>query len=190
MPSRMKQALFNILGDRIREAVVLDLFAGTGSLGLEAASRGARRVTMIEKNRKPYAVMETNTNKTHLREKCSVVLADAYRSCDVLSENADPFNIVFLDPPYAQSEDQSCKRKLAGMLTGLAQTGTVDSTSVIVLHVRAAEAAPDNLLPPLELIDFRRYGTGALIICRLKKTLAVSPDTMIESRNCPKETNR
>ncbi len=177
----MKHALFNILGDRIRGAAVLDLFAGTGSLGLEAASRGAKCVIMVEKNREPCAVMEKNAEKTHLREKCSILLADTYRMRNVLPRNAGPFSIVFLDPPYAQSEDQTRRLKLAKMLAGLARAGTMDSAAVIVLHVRAAAVGPDDLPPTLKMVDLRRYGTGLVMICRLEKTLADASDAVVES---------
>ena len=180
MPSRMKHALFNVLGDRVRGAAVLDLFAGTGSLGLEAASRGARCVIMVEKNREPCDVMETNADKTHLREKCSILLADAYRVRDVLPKDAGPFSIVFLDPPYAQSEDPACRQKLVEMLAGLERVGAMDDTAVIVLHVRAAAVGPDDLPPALKTADLRRYGTGAVMICHLKKTLADGRDAMVE----------
>ncbi len=181
MPSRMKHALFNILGDRLHGAAVLDLFAGTGSLGLEAASRGARCVIMVEKNRESCAVMETNAEKTHLREKCSILPADAYRACDILPRDAGPFNIVFLDPPYAQSEDQACRQRLVELLTSLARVGAMDGAAAIVLHVRAAAVGPGDLPLELETVHLRRYGTGAVMICRLKKTLADVSDPVVES---------
>ena len=181
MPSRMKQALFNILGDRVDGAAVLDLFSGTGSLGLEAASRGAQHVIMIEKNRESCAVMETNADRTHLRKKCSILTTDAYRACDILPRDVCPFNIVFLDPPYEQSEDQACRQKLVEALADLARVGAMDDTTAIVLHVRAATVGPGDLLPELETVDLRRYGTGTIMLCRLKKTLADAPDTMVES---------
>ena len=189
MPSRMKHALFNILGDRVRGAAVLDLFAGTGSLGLEAASRGALCVIMVEKNREPHTVMETNADKTHLREKCLILLADAYRVCDVLPRNTGPFTIVFLDPPYAQFEDQAGRQKFVEMLTSLARVGAVDDATVIVFHVRASAVNSDDLLPALEMVDSRRYGTGAVMICRLKKTLADAPDAVVESTRGNREEN-
>ena len=90
-------------------------------------------------------------------------------------------NIVFLDPPYSQSEDESYRQKLVEMLAGLARVGTMDDTATIVLHARADAVGPDNLPSELETVDFRRYGTGAIMICRLKKTLADAPDAVVES---------
>lgn len=181
MPSRMKQALFNLLGGRIRDAAVLDLFAGTGSIGIEAVSRGARSAVLVEKDRELRPVIETNIKKAGVEDECSVLSADAYRICGALSSNTGPFSIIFLDPPYLQSEDESCRQEMWKMLAGLAQRGIAAPEAVIVLHVRASAAGPDNLPPELEVTDFRHYGTGSLIICRLKKTLAPDCKTLVES---------
>ncbi len=180
MPSRMKQALFNMLGSHIRNAVILDLFAGSGSLGIEALSRGARSAVLVEKNRRLRPAIETNVENAGVAEKCSVMFTDAYRICDLLSPDTDPFNIIFMDPPYLQSENKFYRRKLGMMLAGMAQRGISDPAAVIALHVRASTAEADDLPPELEVIDSRRYGSGLLIICRLKKTLAHNHNPLVE----------
>lgn len=174
MASRMKQALFNILADRLPGAAVLDLFAGTGSLGIEAVSRGARSATLVEKNRKYCGTIKANLKKARAEEKCLVLSADAYRVGGTLPRGTGPFSIIFLDPPYAQSEDKASRRRLLRMLAGLGRDGIIDPAAVIVLHVRAGAVTLEDVAPELEAVDSRCYGSGALIICRLKKTFAAT----------------
>ncbi|MCG6884277.1 MAG: 16S rRNA (guanine(966)-N(2))-methyltransferase RsmD, partial [Silicimonas sp.] len=99
---RVRESLFNILeggrfGDPIAGVQVLDLFAGTGALGLEALSRGAAAVTFVESGRVALRLLNANIEKTRERSLCRVVTADATR----LQVNAgQPADLVFLDPPY------------------------------------------------------------------------------------------
>lgn len=102
---RLREAVFSSLGDRVQGVRVLDLFAGSGSYGLEALSRGARQVTFVEQNRRVRAVLETNLEA--LARGLDVPVAELARieSRDVLRwtpVKSDPcFDLVFSDPPYA-----------------------------------------------------------------------------------------
>ncbi len=167
MPSRRKQALFNILGDRIRETIVLDLFAGTGSLGIEALSRGAASAVLVERDRGLCDVIRSNASRTGLLDRCRVIQADAYR-LDLLEQGTGPFGTVFLDPPYVQSEDPSSMRKLGAVLGRLARSGIIEPHAVAALHVRVCGDHPGDLPAALEVTESRTYGTGLLIMCRLK----------------------
>ncbi|MCD8049587.1 MAG: 16S rRNA (guanine(966)-N(2))-methyltransferase RsmD [Clostridia bacterium] len=95
---RVKEALFSILSPYLREACVLDLFAGSGALGIEALSRGAEHVDFVDKFSSALDIVKENAAKAKMTEKSSFYLFDAER---FLRERAQIYDIVFLDPPYA-----------------------------------------------------------------------------------------
>lgn len=97
-PGRVKESLFSILMQRIDGAAVLDLFAGTGAIGFEAASRGARRVVSVEANRDTAAAIEDAARDLGVGDRLTVVAAPVERA---LYRVEGPFDIVYLDPPYA-----------------------------------------------------------------------------------------
>lgn len=95
---RVKEAIFSMIQFDIEGRRVLDLFGGSGQMGLEALSRGASVATFVDSNAEACAVIKRNAQKTHLYEKCNVLHTDwnaFLRGC------REPFDIVFLDPPYA-----------------------------------------------------------------------------------------
>jgi 16S rRNA (guanine966-N2)-methyltransferase len=104
MLDRAKEGLFSSLAadDRLAGATVLDLFAGTGSLGIEALSRGAERATFVEQGREALRVIRENLEHTGLGDLAEVVQA---RVEDYLRRGAKPADLVFLDPPYAMTDE-------------------------------------------------------------------------------------
>ncbi len=149
MTDRVREALFSSLGDRVVDAQVLDLYAGSGSLGLEALSRGARSVVFVEKGREAVSVLRRNVT--------AVDLGGDIFAGDVLSYlgRADrPFDLVFVDPPYDLSL-ASVGEVLACLERRLAPG------AMVVLHRRAGEEpprVPAGLVP----VDERRYGDSRL----------------------------
>jgi len=97
-PGRVKESLFSILMHRIDGANVLDLFAGTGAIGFEAASRGAARVVAVEAHRETAQAIEESARDLEIDDRVSVVGAPAERA---LYRVEGPFDIVYMDPPYA-----------------------------------------------------------------------------------------
>lgn len=95
---RVKESIFNIIQKDIQEATFLDLFAGSGAIGLEAVSRGAKKAIFCEKEKKAIEIIKKNIKKTHFEEKTSVYNMD-YSRClkKIKSEQID---IVYIDPPY------------------------------------------------------------------------------------------
>ena len=98
-PDRVRETLFNWLGQRLDGAACLDLFAGSGALGFEAASRGAARVVMIENDRTAYRALEEARDTIGLGA-VELVFGDAF---DYLQNAAGAFDVVFLDPPFRQN---------------------------------------------------------------------------------------
>lgn len=98
MGERIRNALFNKIGEEIAEASVLDAFAGTGSVGLEALSRGAAKVTFIEKDRIAHKILVNNTVSLGVENQVNAVRAGV--SPWLVNNPAERFDIIFADPPY------------------------------------------------------------------------------------------
>ncbi len=130
-PDRVRETLFNWLQPRIEQARVLDLFAGSGALGLEALSRGAAHVTFVEKDRRAAAAIEMVTREWG-QENARVVCAGALEW--LAAHDAEPpFDIVFLDPPY----DSNLLETAAGALAG-----RLGADARLYLERRARDALP------------------------------------------------
>ncbi len=102
---RIKEAVFSILYDKVIMANVLDLFSGTGALGIEALSRGAARCVFIDNKRSSLDVTKKNLEKTGLLEKSEIICMD---SLSYLEQTHDKFDIILIDPPYDRNFIQKC----------------------------------------------------------------------------------
>jgi 16S rRNA (guanine966-N2)-methyltransferase len=98
---QVREALFSVLGQEVEGARVLDLFAGTGALGLEALSRGAESAVFVERDRKTAAALAETIETFGVRDIASVVNLDAFDAVKKFARASTRFEIVFLDPPYA-----------------------------------------------------------------------------------------
>ncbi len=152
---RVRESLFSVLGPEVGPRV-LDLFAGTGALGLEAYSRGAETVVWVERSRAVAAALAQRIEKLGLAEekRLRVVVADAGRAIRRLAQAGEPaFDLVFFDPPYASEDrDDLLARLFASPLVA-------DGTKVVV------EGSTRHPLPAVEaarLVDERRYGETVL----------------------------
>ena len=138
---RVREALFSILGDRVQDARVLDLFAGSGALGLEALSRGAQGVTFVDDDRAAIAAIKANL--AALDAQAEVRQTDALRFLD----GALQYDLVFLDPPYRLAE------RLAAPLSEALPAVLAPGAVAVAESDRRAPLALD-----LPLNDERRYG--------------------------------
>jgi 16S rRNA (guanine966-N2)-methyltransferase len=98
----LRQALFNVLGERIRDARVLDLFAGSGALGIEALSRGAATATFVEANRAAALCLARNLETLALTDRSRLIALDAFRVLRDLAQEGETFTCVLIDPPYGE----------------------------------------------------------------------------------------
>jgi 16S rRNA (guanine(966)-N(2))-methyltransferase RsmD len=98
--SIVKEAIFNIVGHVIEDARVLDLFAGSGAIGIEALSRGAAHVTFVDREPRGLAILRQNLDALGLKERARVVRADVARWLDTSPDEVKQADLVFLDPPY------------------------------------------------------------------------------------------
>lgn len=153
----VRESIFNILGPSIEGLTVVDLFAGTGALGLEALSRGAARAIFVERDREAVALIYRNVATLRYEDRAKVMLTDAYRFARGLV--GDPEGgplVVFIDPPYREYEHR--KKQVCAMLAGLAAQLPDGSTLV----VESSRTLDDQTLPELDRWNVRRYG-GTLV---------------------------
>lgn len=127
MPDKLKTALFNILRDEVRDTNVLDGFAGTGSIGIEALSRGAAGAVFIEHFPTAASVLKRNLAKIGVSASAHVVMQEFNRAVIHLSKERARFNLIFLDPPYKLLEERD-------PLKVIAKRGILATGGLIVLR--------------------------------------------------------
>lgn len=149
---RVKESLFNILGSEIVEALFLDLFAGTGSVGIEALSRGARRAVFVERNRRAIEVIKENLKLTGLAAQAEVIRDDVFRF--LAREPAERFDLIYIAPP--QYEGLWSKTLLALDGKGFLTEGGLAIAQIYPKEYRDLE------LTSLGLMDQRKYGSTML----------------------------
>jgi 16S rRNA (guanine966-N2)-methyltransferase len=156
----VRESVFNILGESVEGLLVLDLFAGTGALGLEALSRGAERAIFIERNRENAALIRRNIATLRYEDRTQVIVADAYRwAKSYVPADGEPV-VVFIDPPYADFEDHPERiGKLLELLVKLLPDGSIISSE-------SSRKLDVEILPDLETWDVRRYG-GTQVAIRI-----------------------
>jgi 16S rRNA (guanine(966)-N(2))-methyltransferase RsmD len=109
---RVKESIFNILQDEIVGKVVLDLFAGTGNLGIEALSRGAKKTIFVEKGRQALRLIQRNLTQFGLEEQSEILPKDANRAIGILKQKGESFDLILMDPPYQKGLIQKTLMKL------------------------------------------------------------------------------
>jgi 16S rRNA (guanine966-N2)-methyltransferase len=156
---RVREAIFNILGVTINDATVLDLFAGTGSFGLESLSRGAQSVVFIDQNSDALKIIGQNLRTCFTRPAARAFQYDLTKSASLkrlqkqLPENLQ-FNLVFLDPPY--------EKKLAVKLLEMVEkSGLLAAEALVIAEERLNQDLPD-IINGLQLTDKRHYGETGL----------------------------
>lgn len=156
---RVKAAIFSSLGDAIIGARVLDLFAGSGALGIEALSRGATSVLFVDEDRQSTAVTEKNLIKTKLQAR--VRQQDVFEFLKRFSA-AEKFEIIFADPPYEQTK--SGERYTQKLLSNHALVQLLERNGVLVLEKRPGEDVPETGL--WKIIRAKRYGATEVLFLR------------------------
>jgi len=160
---RVKESLFGTLGDAVCEARVLDLFAGTGSVGIEALSRGAAHCTFVDGNVRCLDAIRQNLGKTGLAGRASVRRGNALRAAKLASPSPDGFDLVFVDPPYALSDVMDERSPIGRLLLEMGEGAFLARGALVVVEHRTSSAAPDEI-GALALSDRRRYGGTTISI--------------------------
>ncbi|MBE5774296.1 MAG: 16S rRNA (guanine(966)-N(2))-methyltransferase RsmD [Clostridiales bacterium] len=159
---KIRGSVFNIIGSRVYDAQVLDLFGGTGALGLEAISRGAEHAVIVDQSRSAIQVIERNAQnvaKDDFDKRIRILKSD-YRSAIGLLEGK-VFDLIFLDPPYRMVE------AYADALLRLNSMGCISEDALIVLE--RMKATPVSIPEGFESTDTRTYGETAVEFVRIRK---------------------
>lgn len=176
---RVKVSLFSILGDSVPEARFLDLFAGTGGVGIEALSRGATRAVFVERDERALATIRRNLELTKLATLAQVVRRDVFKFLETYQ--GEPFDIVYVAPPQYKGLWSRTLRLLDGL-------HVVGENGLIVAQIHPREYEPLELTR-LELTEQRKYGSTLLCFYELRRRTisapAATPERAVSSDSPP-----
>jgi 16S rRNA (guanine966-N2)-methyltransferase len=164
MTDRVRENLFNLLGDTVVNATVLDLFCGSGALGIEALSRGATRVTFVDTDLAAVSVVETNCKRLGLEKQARILRRDVLRPGPwIRPVGAKDYALIFIDPPYKMSAEPGGQAQLAAMVEAIAGLECVARGALAMIRV---ERNTRITLPwaGFEFSDQRSYGTTTLCL--------------------------
>jgi 16S rRNA (guanine(966)-N(2))-methyltransferase RsmD len=159
---RVKESIFNIVGKEVEGKIVLDLFAGTGNLGIEALSRGAKSVLFVEKSRQALRLIKKNLSQCGMEGHSDILPKDVYRAIGILKQRGKPFDLILMDPPYEQGLIQKTLKKLDS-------EGIYHKDSILVIEHDRREPLPD-VTGKWDL--FRQRRIGNTVISFLKSCLS------------------
>lgn len=159
--SKIKESLFNIWQTKIKGAFFLDLFAGSGSMGVEALSRGAEKVVFVEKSRSAVEVIKKNLAVCGFHNGYELYRDDVFRRINLLSQRQDKFDIVYLDPPFTKPEI------FVPVIESLGNAKILASEGMAVIRIRKDIAFPETIgnlcrfrqkIYGISVINFYSYG--------------------------------
>ena len=148
IPDRVKESLYNLLRGHIEDAVLLDCFAGTGSFGLEALSRGASRCYFVERDRAIANLLERNIAELRVEDECEVIVGDALGPATLL-RCPDQIDLIFMDPPYPLARDEEGWGRIRTQASRLVERLSDDGYLMIrtpypLLHIVEPHPQPDD----------------------------------------------
>lgn len=157
---RVKESLFNIIQNNLKGAVVLDLFAGSGQLGIEALSRGADKAYLCDINRDAVKMIKQNLEKTKLKDKAVVINEDYKKALRTLNTN-EKFDIIFIDPPY--KEDIA-----VDSIIEIIHESRLKENGIMIIETDEIERdlREINKIENIKIIDQRKYGRASLIFIK------------------------
>jgi len=147
---RVRESIFNILFSQVLDAVVLDLFAGTGAFGIEALSRGAESSVFIDNSRNAVSVIKKNILTCRIEDRSRIILWNIINNLNCLKSSSSLFNLVFMDPPYNQN-------LIIPALHNLHQSRSLEKGACIVAEHSDSEPIPENI-SAFTITDQRKYG--------------------------------
>ncbi|NLY47139.1 MAG: 16S rRNA (guanine(966)-N(2))-methyltransferase RsmD [Tissierella sp.] len=149
---KIKESLFNILGHIQIDSVVLDLFGGSGSIGIEFLSRGAKECYFVDSSTKSISTIKENLIHTKLMESATVIKSDAIKAIKHLNNKKLEFDYIYLDPPYRHSD------LLFGVLSTLKEYPIFSDNVLLIIEHESELILEDNIFD-FNKVDERRYGS-------------------------------
>lgn len=157
---RVKESMFNIIQNRVFASKVLDVFAGTGSLGLEAASRGAKECVLVDRSPETYGYLHKNIENLNLKSICRSLNMDSYDALTKLGENGEVFDIIFIDPPYL-------KNMIPKAVEIIEELIMLNEDGIIVTKIDTKEELYEGT-ENIVLSDHRKYGNTTICFYKYK----------------------
>ena len=157
---RVKESIFNIIQNKIQDSIFLDLFSGSGAIGLEAASRGAKLAILCDKDKNAIQVIEKNIEKTHMQKQTELYMCDY----ELLIKNKidNKLDIVYIDPPYKSNYAIHAIKLLL-------EKDLLKKDSIVILETDRLEDIEKELNSiDIEIIDKRKYGRAEIIFLQPK----------------------
>lgn len=151
---RVKESLFNIINGHMIDSNVLDLFAGTGSLGIECLSRGASKCVFVDINKSSLDIVKSNIKKARLETESEVMNLDCKTAIDKLKIRNEKFDLIFMDPPYYEKLFVSSLQKIS-------DSKILSEDGLVVVEHDTVEKIPDSV-GELRKEKSRKYGNTTL----------------------------
>lgn len=160
---RVKESLFNIIQNQIQDSIVLDLFSGSGAIGIEFLSRGCRTTYLCDNSNKAINMIRQNLERTRLQDNAIVINKD-YKKClqDIADKNIT-FDIIFIDPPY---KDDIAVDSVEMILS----LNLLKEDGIIIIETDEKDREIDNLKKlDIQVYDIRKYGRANLIFLNCER---------------------
>ncbi len=151
---KLRETLFNIIAPRVFESSFLDVFSGTGAIGIEALSRGAETAVFVEKNGQALSVIKQNIEMLNFGDKANVMPYDFSTALNMLGQQGKKFDIIFLDPPYY-------KKFEAEALKQIVLNDLLLNDGIIIVEQGSKDEIP--CVDGLRAYDVRKYSTSTLL---------------------------
>ncbi len=161
---RVKESVFSIIQDRVVEAKFLDLCAGTGNIGIEALSRGAKQVAFLDKNLKCIRLIEQNLNVIGLdinQPEVQLIREDAIQGINLFHQQSKSFELIYLDPPYDSDLYNQC-------LSYISDTSVLETTGILLVEHRKHRELP-SVYNGLRCYRIKQYGDTCLSFYRYEQ---------------------
>ncbi|MCR6515363.1 MAG: 16S rRNA (guanine(966)-N(2))-methyltransferase RsmD [Clostridium sp.] len=157
---RVKESMFSVIQMNVPDATVIDVFAGTGSLGLEAASRGAKEVHLVDKSKVTYPLLKKNVENLKFNDFCYTYNSDAYDVLRLLNKKGKKFDLVFIDPPY-------CREMIPEALKIIEENNMLTEDGLIVTKIDSIEEIYEGY-KSIECVRSKRYGNTTICLYKIK----------------------
>lgn len=158
---RVKESLFNIINSYVLDSNVLDLFAGTGSLGIECLSRGANKCVFVDKSKESMAIVKSNIKKARVENESITLNTDFKNAIVSLGKKSEKFNIIFMDPPYY-------KNMFIDALSAVDENNLLEEDGIIVVEHDTVDSFPENVGRLYKNRD-KKYGNTTLTFYKMEE---------------------
>ena len=160
---RVKESLFNIIQNQIQDSIVLDLFSGSGAIGIEFLSRGCRTAYLCDNSNKAINMIRQNLERTRLQDNAIVINKDYKKCLQQIANNNIAFDIIFIDPPYKDDIAVDSVQEILSL-------NLLKKDGIIIIETDEKDREIDNLKKlDIQVYDIRKYGRANLIFLNCER---------------------